>query len=660
MVTEVETDHIPSITDADLAPRGRVFPSPRYWGDQVFYFLLPDRFSDGNLRERPVFRSSSPEDHRVDNMTAWRAAGKKWQGGTLKGIEAQLDYLSALGVSALWIAPVWKQHQGSESYHGYAIQDFLDVDPHFGSRQGLRDLCDAAHERGMYVIIDIVYNHSAHVWYYDVEGSPFDMRPYDGGQEFPVLGWRGRQGQVLEAPVDREDGVWPRELQRFDRFSRRGHIVNFDPTASEDPLSDDVEYRRGDFFDLKDLALGEQEVLDTFIRIYQFWIGLSDCDGFRVDTVKHLPRAASRRFCEEIRAYARRIGKENFLLVGEVAGGGTLPRAFLETAERNLDAFLDIGDPPNRLINFSKGFAPQESLFDLYEPSEHDLNNSVAGLLVQRRLNLQSFETEVRENLEQPLAAHRLASDLHISVLDDHDMVGRPWKRIAALPQGAEFELMPIQVAHAVATQLTLPGIPCIYYGTEQALDGNEDFHDVAEEPLDPSNRVPFGDRYVRESMFGGTFGAFRTEGCHFFDPNHPTYLRIAAVARVRQGSDQFGAALRHGRLEQRLIALGDGQFSVSPSGVAAWSRILFDTEVVMVFNTNAAGPVNCHVELGLTHHAGSTFRELYRGDWTDQQLRESPKVSTGSVVKLGERHALGISLPPVGFTVVGTTIPLI
>ncbi len=76
---------------------------------------------------------------------------------------------------------------------------------------------------------------------------------------------------------------------------------------------------------------------------------------------------------------------------------------------------------------------------------------------------------------------------------------------------------------------LTLPGIPSIYYGTEQALDGSQAYHDYGIEP-----EHAYIDRYIRECMFGGKFGAFQTQGCHFFNPNHPTYLRIGAIARRR------------------------------------------------------------------------------------------------------------------------------
>src|SRR6185437_1194283 len=126
----------------------------------------------------------------------------------------------------------------------------------------------------------------------------------------------------------------------------------------------------------------------------------------------------------------------------------------------------------------------------------------------------------------------RLIGNHHVSILDDHDMVFRQhkhrfnWNNRSADPFA--------QTAHAVAVQLTTPGIPCIYYGTEQAFVGAEFIHDDKLEPRGGDGKVFCAERYVRESMFGSTFGAMQTSGCHFFDVQHPTYYRIAAIARLR------------------------------------------------------------------------------------------------------------------------------
>jgi hypothetical protein len=114
-----------------LPRRTSFFPSPTDWRDEVIYFLLPDRFSDGAESGRPLV---DPKDRGVNRPGGFRwdewaaSGGGRFQGGTLNGITSKLDYLNGLGVTTLWVGPTFKQRTHSDSYHGYAIQDFLDID----------------------------------------------------------------------------------------------------------------------------------------------------------------------------------------------------------------------------------------------------------------------------------------------------------------------------------------------------------------------------------------------------------------------------------------------------------------------------------------------------------------------------------------------------
>ena len=103
---------------ASLTPRGRVFPSPIHWRDQVFYQLLPDRFSDGGEATRPMFDYRHPGQFAAPDKAAWMAAGNRFVGGTLKGAQSKLDYLQELGVTTLWINPPWRQRTELQTYHG--------------------------------------------------------------------------------------------------------------------------------------------------------------------------------------------------------------------------------------------------------------------------------------------------------------------------------------------------------------------------------------------------------------------------------------------------------------------------------------------------------------------------------------------------------------
>jgi glycosidase len=614
-MTAIESTAPRTLAECDLRPRGAVHPSPLDWRDQVIYFLLPDRFSDGRESTRPRFDRTQPAQYHTPDKRTWMDSGKRFQGGTLKGIQSKLSYLRDLGVSTLWVGPVWKQRRELETYHGYGIQNFLDVDPRFGTAQDLRDLVDDAHRLGMYVLLDIIYNHTGNNWFYDDRGMPRDTMPYRYEPAYPFHSWRSGSGQPTQTIVDVDDGVWPREFQNRDWYTRAGHIERWDPEGWEDPRNPKVQFRRGDFFDLKDLNHERDDVLNAVIRAYQYWIAVSDCDGYRIDTVKHISYSASQRFCGAIREYCEVIGKFNFLLLGEVTGGEYMAKSYIEVWGRNLDAILDIGEARQNLIGMCKGLGSPQAFFDQYQP--HDV-----------------------------LGEHRETGRYHVSILDDHDMVGGKKARFAA---GDYVTSEPEQVAHAVGVQLTTLGTPCIYYGTEQGFDGTQDQHDLTIEPF-----LSFEDRYIRESMFGSPFGAFETSGCHFFDPDHPTYLRIAAIARVRSRRDAIGLALRRGRQYLRPITKTGTYFVLPDAGdLVAWSRLLFQTEVVVILNSHGAAQRSAYVLVDyVLSPPTSALSVLYRSDWSDAQLKSPPRDEKLVVEHVNGSAAVKVDLPPAGMMI--------
>jgi glycosidase len=169
------------IADIDLRAltRRRYFPSPVAWEDEVLYFLMLDRFSDGREADyvgndgSRVLTGTTPPFEPSDAGRApragWVRAGQAFCGGTLAGLTTKVGYLARLGVSALWISPIFKQLASRDTYHGYGIQDFLDVDPRFGTREDLRALVETAHAHGIRVVLDIILNHTGDVFAYDAD-----------------------------------------------------------------------------------------------------------------------------------------------------------------------------------------------------------------------------------------------------------------------------------------------------------------------------------------------------------------------------------------------------------------------------------------------------------------------------------------------------------
>src|SRR6266581_8633222 len=173
-----------SLSEIDLTPLpGKTYVNiEREWREEFIYFLIVDRFHDDTKRE-PVL---SPE--RCKGVAT---PDNQFYGGKIKGITENLDYIAGLGCTAIWLSPIFENNAGA--YHGYNISNYLDVDPHFGTKQDLIDLVQAAHnykKNGhpypIRIILDVVINHSGDNWAYP-GGFPYY---YSNNQQFSFGFWR--------------------------------------------------------------------------------------------------------------------------------------------------------------------------------------------------------------------------------------------------------------------------------------------------------------------------------------------------------------------------------------------------------------------------------------------------------------------------------------
>jgi glycosidase len=568
--TQLSQNRPDSVRGIDLPRRERYHPSPADWRDETLYFLLPDRFSDGQEQSRPLLDRSNLAAARpaLPGGESWRwdrwaqSGAERWQGGTLRGVSSKLGYLKNLGVTAIWIGPVFKQRGHLDTYHGYGIQDFLDVDPRFGDRRDLVELVAGAHAAGLRIILDVIFNHSGSNWLYPPEtpDGPF-MPRYTPGR-YPFGSWRGDIGQPVAQIQSGEDGVWPMELTDTDDYTRAG-AGDLGVGYLDDPQA---EHRRSDFFDLRNFQLDRGQTLGDLARCYKYWIALTDCDGFRIDTLKHVSFDEAHSFCGAIKEYAANLGKSDFFLAGEVAGGDYNQDRYLDVIGMNLNAALDIGEMRMSLNGVAKGLDAPSRYFNGFDPG-----SAVMG-------------------------SHRSLGRRHVSVLDDHDHVFGDKLRFSTDAASDH------QAAAGVILQLFTLGIPCVYYGTEQALAGPE----ASERMWLPD--WGRSDRYLREAMFGPAhprkhgrdglaphpdsldtslhgFGPFGTAGRHCFDETNPVYLRIAAACEARKRYP----VLRCGRQYLRQVAeLGAENFRDAGAGeLTAWSRILDDEEAICLINAN-------------------------------------------------------------------------
>jgi glycosidase len=514
------SDKLRSLSGIDFKPRNKVFPSPADWRDHFIYFLLVDRFSNGD-KKIPAYDPASAVNDRDDSY------GEQWQGGTLNGVTNRLDYIKNLGCTTVWLSPVFRNRKEMNTYHGYAIQNFLDLDPRFGTRKDLQKLVQTAHKKDMYVILDIVVNHTGDNWMY-----PGGCRYYySNGERFPFDSWR--MADPRKGVIRRDDAVWPMEFQNPEWYRRKGEIVHWDAFP---------EAREGDFCTLKEIDTSNRMTLKSLIDVYKFWIAAADIDGYRLDAIKHIEDSNASIFCSAIREFAQKIGKNNFFLFGEIIGDDKLIDQYIgrnarlpESNERfpSLDAALD---------------------FPLWGALEWVIK-SLAN----------PYELRARyDRFREIYSDHGQASQYFVTFVDNHDQIGRD-------PRGRFLHNNPNQnqVVLAIGYLLTSPGIPCIYYGTEQGFNGGGNH-----------------DKYIRECMFGGKWGAFNTTLHHFFNIGHPLYKQIEDIAGIRAKEP----ALRYGRQYFREISGNGADFGFPIDGkcTLAYSRILDDTELLIAMNLDS------------------------------------------------------------------------
>ena len=527
------------------------FPSPADWRDTWIYFLMIDRFCNPTTAPQSI----------------WNQQYGFRQGGTFTGITAQLDYLKTLGVKALWLTPVLKNANAPSweyNYHGYGIQDFLSIDPRFASDNTsataeleLTQLIEGAHARGIHVIFDIVLNHSAEVFDYLLNGIPNPdfkdptIMNAPLGSEPPII-WIDGQGNrnpawtptlPASATLSPDDAVWPSDLQRNDFFRRRGNRLS-------DTIPTGNSFIKGDFETMRQLVMeyqalspdqqtlrvqyGQFPVLSILIMAYWYLIAKFDLDGFRIDTVKYVDPDKIEQFGNAIREFAQSIGKRNFFTFGEIYDDEQTIENFIgrnSTDGFGIDAALDY---PLffTLPGFAKSTTPVEAI---------------------RNIFLARKAAEATR-----LSSHGEAGKYFVTFLDNHDQNQR-FSTPTTSPQ---------QVQLGLAVAFSLQGIPCIYYGTEQGLQGTVDAHGQ------PTLNAP---ESVREALWGKTPTAF--------DPANVFYSHIRSLAALRQSE----AALQYGRLYFRELSGNGVDFGLSTGigGVLAFSRLLAAREVLVVANSS-------------------------------------------------------------------------
>ncbi len=378
-----------------------------FWQAQSIYQIMTDRFYDGDPSNNTVEGTYNPGN----------AQGV--HGGDFKGIEQKLDYIKALGATAIWISPIVLNGHGQ--FHGYAGQDFYQVAPHWGTLADLQHMIQAAHARGILIIDDIIVNHGDDLIYSADSGYDNFLAPPAG------YNLRYRSSKQYAAPFNTNAA----NPGLVNLFHNNGRIPDYN-TAQPVEL--------GELSGLDDFRTESTYVRSNMVEVYKYWIGQAGFDGFRIDTVKHVEIGFWQNWCPLVHAYAASIGKPNFFMFGEVYDGSD-PKCGSYTGTQSAGPF---------------------ALDSVVDYPLYFLVNSVFASASGNTRQIEERYSAILTNYD-PAAQTRL-----VTFLDNHDQ-----PRFLSIG-GANADRLNV----ALVFLYTGRSVPCLYYGTEQAFNGTTDPND--------------------------------------------------------------------------------------------------------------------------------------------------------------------------------------
>jgi glycosidase len=582
--------------------------------DEVLYFAIPDRFNDGKRANNcgdfaGVCVAGDTQEHVLQHGYLPSDKGY-YHGGDIEGLRRKLPYLRDLGVSAIWVGPIYANktvqpdstnlYGMSSGYHGYWILDFLRVDPHLGTNAEFARLVDEAHAGGIKVFMDVVTNHTADV--IQLEGNA----GYRNKRDFPYRDVNG-------VPFDDSDHAYSGQADyAFPEVDETSfpYVPTVPPGegAAKNPgwLNDPLLYHNrgntsftgenslyGDFFGLDDLWTERREVVEGMIDIYSFWIEEFGVDGFRIDTTKHVNMEFWQAFGPDILDAAADAGIEDFFAFGEVFDQQFGPPFMSEFSTRGeLQSTIDFG-----FQLAARDFASEGGATD----------------------SLQAFFALDDYYTDTDSSAYAMPT-----FLGNHDMgrIGHFLQRVDR-PGATDAELLArSKLAHAL--MFLARGQPVVYYGDEQGFTGDGGDKDAREDMF--ANAVPV---YEDNDLIGTD----ETTSDDNFDRSHPLYRAIRELGRLYHQH----RALRSGAQIHRVGSDGPGVYAFSR--VDRNQRIEY---VVALNNSESAATADVP-----TYSPGGVRFKLLS------------KTSVAGKLTTGPDGTLSVTVPPLGFVVYRAGAPV-
>ena len=495
--------------------------------DDSIYFLMTTRFYDGD-KSNNVHCWDDEKAGNTDDDPAWR--------GDFKGLAEKLDYIKALGFTAIWITPVVENCSGYD-YHGYHAIDFSTVDPRYESEDfTYQDLINAVHAKGMKVYQDIVLNHTGN--FGETNLMPMfekDETMLDSTECLQMLPDSGLPDNYEELNADAQ--YQARLALMKEEELDTNNIYHHQKSLNWDDYTCQTAQIAGDCVDLN---TENPEVYNYLVDAYTRYINMG-VDGFRIDTVKHISRLT---FNEVFNDAFMKAGGDNFYMFGEVCtrdrnvwyrGTPQLSAPFYTWDESKDYGWSDTDTAHNEALtaqhyeeNTDVNSQPTSDNALLKGNEYHTPDHSQAS-------NLNVIDFPMHWNFESARSAFGVAygdkyyndATYSVTYVDSHDYApdGAPENQRYAGTQDTWAENLNLM--------FTWRGIPCIYYGSEVEFQKGKMIDVGPNAALADTGRAYFGD-YIEGDVTVNADGSYTASGKVAETLNYPLSLHIQRLNKIR------------------------------------------------------------------------------------------------------------------------------
>lgn len=573
--------------------------------DETIYFVMTSRFYDGDPSNN-VHCWDDAQAGNPDSDPAWR--------GDFKGLIDKLDYIKALGFTAIWITPVVKNASGYD-YHGYHAINFSEVDPRYESEGATyQDLIDAAHEKGLKIIQDIVLNHTGNFG----EENLFPLFEKDSTKEdtadnLVMIDLYNRLPSNY-ASLTPSEQYQARITAMKEGINDSENIYHHEKSLSWEGYTVQTGQIAGDCVDLN---TENEKVINYLVDSYTKYINMG-VDAFRLDTVKHISRLTLNN--EYIPAF-KEAGGEDFYIFGEVATryrqvwNNNIPAIstpFYTWKETKSYPWSTLAEREQSTLehwndNQQVSEQPTSTNHLLSGNTYHTTDESIRSGLDVIDFPMHWNFNNARDAFNVAVSGDQYYSDAtwNVTYVDSHDYAPD------CAPENQRFAGSQDTWAENLNLMFTFRGIPAIYYGSEIEFMKGAPIDVGPNAPLSTTGRAYFGD-YIEGSVNVTDFAQYDSAtGTMAETLNHPLSKHIQRLNLIRS----------------QIPALRKGQYSTeNVSGDMAFKRRY----------TNTEEGVDSFVCVSITN--GATFNDIPNGKYVDAITGDVKNVTDGT-----------LSIPSVG-----------